>query len=181
MGDVQGVPRRNRSRRASTSARSLKPIAPPGSRQVSEMDNNRNLLFGALALQTGLVDSGQFHEACKPSRERPGGSLADALLQHGWIVPADQPHLEYLVQRALDKHQGNARAALAALPRSLRESLATLEGLDQDRTVVAGSPSAPSGPSAAPAPHSTNDPGSETRYAALSLHGTGGIGQVWRA
>src|SRR5262245_11310853 len=171
MGDVQGVPRRNRSRHASTSARSLKPIAPPGSRKVPEMDTNRNLLFGALALQTGLVDSGQFHEACKPSRERPGGSLADALLQRGWIVPADQPHLEYLVQRALDKHQGNARAALAALPRSLRESLPTLEGLDQDRT-VADSPSAPSGPSAAPARHSTNDPGPETRYTALSLHGT---------
>ena len=105
------------------------------------MDTNRNLLFGALALQTGLIDPWQFDEACQPARERLGGSLEDMLLERGWIVPADRPHLEYLVQRALDRHQGDAKAALAALPGGLRQSLAALEGFERD-WAVDGSPSA---------------------------------------
>jgi PAS domain S-box-containing protein len=147
------------------------------------MDTNRSLLLGALALQTGLIDPWQFNEACPPSRGRPGGSLEDVLLERGWIVPADRPHLEYLVQRALDRHQGDAEAALAALPGGLRQALAALEGLDRDRAVD-GSLSAPvPGPSAAPAPapHPTSDPGPEARYTSLRLHATGGTGRVWRA
>src|SRR5262245_57673786 len=100
------------------------------------MDKDRNLLFGVLALQAGLIDSRQFNEACKLSPGEPGGTLEAVLLARGWIEPADQPHLNYLVERALRRHQGNAKATLAAFPRILRQSLVALEGFDSDHTVA---------------------------------------------
>ena len=79
------------------------------------MDTDHNLLFGALALQTGLIDSYQFTESCKHWGARPEKSLRDVLVERAWISSADTPHLEYLQQRVLEKHRGDAKATLTAL------------------------------------------------------------------
>jgi eukaryotic-like serine/threonine-protein kinase len=141
------------------------------------MDTDRDLLFGALALQAGLIDAQQFSEACKPEEARPGQSLQDVLVERGWISPADTPHLEYLLQRALHEHQGDAKAALAALPSAARRSLAALEVLDSQSTMAASALPADSARPRTP----TWDGALEKRYAFMSLHGTGGIGRVWLA
>src|SRR5262245_57930211 len=87
-------------------------------------DTDRDLLFGALALQTGLIDPSQFTEAAKPGDAQDGQSVRDGLIARGWIAPADTPHLEYLLQRVLREHRDDGRAALAALSSSVRRSVA---------------------------------------------------------
>jgi eukaryotic-like serine/threonine-protein kinase len=141
------------------------------------MNRDRNLLFAALALQTGMIDAGQFAEACQVCGERPDESLEDVLVERGWIWAVDRPHLEYLRERLLHEHNGDARAALRHLPRMAGQALAALEGIDSEST-VAGSP---------PAADNRQDyvakaaPSIGTRYAFTRLHATGGIGRVWRA
>src|SRR5260370_37603013 len=90
------------------------------------MDTDRNLLFGVLALQAGLIDSPQFIEACLLWTGRKDVPLADLLVERGWIEPADRAHVEYLVGRKLHKHGGDPRASPAALPDAGKRSLATL-------------------------------------------------------
>src|SRR5438876_11379486 len=94
------------------------------------MDTDRNLLFGVLALQADLIDSAQFIEACLLWTSRKNEHLADLLLERGWIVPADRTHVEYLLERKLQKHDGNARDSLAAIPADIKRSLAALDDGD---------------------------------------------------
>ncbi|MCI0462825.1 MAG: PAS domain-containing protein [Gemmataceae bacterium] len=141
------------------------------------MDTDRNLLVGALALQTGLIDSHQFLQACNPWRAQPDIALEEVLLERGWIVASDKLHLEYLLHRALHKHQGDAKATLTALLTATRQSLATLEALQSESTVVASDVPPDSRPPSTP----TGDPALKMRYAFMNLHASGGIGRVWRA
>ncbi|MCI0637499.1 MAG: PAS domain S-box protein, partial [Gemmataceae bacterium] len=141
------------------------------------MDTNRNLLFGALALKTGLIDSQQFTESCKHWEKRPQQSLPDILVELGWIADADTPHLEYLLQRELSKHAGDAKAAFAALPSVIKQSLAALQVLDTEGTIaVPGRMLKPPPPSTP-----TGDPTLDLRYTFMGIHAAGGIGQIWRA
>ncbi|HZY90897.1 MAG TPA: serine/threonine-protein kinase, partial [Gemmataceae bacterium] len=68
------------------------------------MDTDRNLLFGVLALQAGLIDAPQFIEACLLWTARKDERLADLLVGRGWIEPADRAHVECLLERKLQKH-----------------------------------------------------------------------------
>jgi PAS domain S-box-containing protein len=141
------------------------------------MNRERNLLVAGLALQAGLVNSQQFAEACRLCEEKADLFLEDALIEWGWLREADRPALVYLLERALQKHEGNARSALALLAHTGRESLAALEGLDAESTVAGESlPPGLPGTRAAPA-----TPPLDKRYAFNNVHATGGIGRVWRA
>lgn len=141
------------------------------------MDTYRNLLFGALALQTGLIDSYQFTESCQHWSERLDKSFEDILVEDGWVSRDDTAHLEHLLQTALSRHRGDAKAALNALPSFLRRSLATLEALDCRDTVASSTPPPGAGTPGTP----ISLPSAETRYTFLSLHASGGIGRVWLA
>src|SRR4029077_18451326 len=88
--------------------------------RLRDMDMDHNVLFGALALQNGLIDSQQFTDSCEQLGKRPETSLEEVLVSRGFIDVADKPHVEYLVERALDKHHGDARATLSALPSFMR-------------------------------------------------------------
>jgi eukaryotic-like serine/threonine-protein kinase len=50
------------------------------------MDTDRNLLFGVLALQAGLIDNDQFAQACTLWSAHKDMSLADVLVEHGWLT-----------------------------------------------------------------------------------------------
>src|SRR5262245_41873843 len=141
------------------------------------MDTDRNLLFGVLALQAGLIDSGQFVEVCMLWTMHKPASLAELLVERGWIEPADKSHLDYLLERKLAKHGGDARASLAAVPDDLKRSLAALGDEDIRRSLAAGPP-----PAAPPVLTTVEHvPGPAERYCRLRLHATGGIGRVWLA
>ena len=103
------------------------------------MNTDRNLLFGVLALQAGLIDAPQFIEACLLWTTRKSEHLADLLLERGWIEPADRAHVEYLLERKLHKHGGDAHASFAAIPDEIKRSLAALADDDVQRS-LAGEP-----------------------------------------
>jgi eukaryotic-like serine/threonine-protein kinase len=121
------------------------------------MDADRNLLFGAIALRRGFIDSNQFGEACERWRERPSESLGDVMLGRGWIAPADHAHLDHLVEQTMSHLEGIDRAHTRTI-------------VDPDQRSIDG-----------PARQPRSDAGSESRYGSLQLHALGGIGQVWRA
>jgi serine/threonine-protein kinase len=142
------------------------------------MDTDRNLLFGVLALQADLLDPARFVEACvawTAQKERP---LADLLVEHGWITPAERQVIEHLMELKLKKHGGDPRASLAAvLDDRARGCLSDLGDWDV-RATLATLPQ-PSGHVLV----STIDyrPGTRERYTLTRLHAKGGIGQVWLA
>lgn len=140
------------------------------------MDADRNLLFGVLTLQADLIDSAQFIEACLLWTMRKSDQFADLLAERGWIEPADRAHIEYLIERKLQKHGGNVHAGLAAIPDDIKRSLAAL-GDDDIRRSLAGEPFPESRAAA------TIDfvPGRTERYRRRLLHAIGGIGRVWLA
>ncbi len=139
------------------------------------IDTDRNLLFGVLALQADLIDSQEFIDACTLWTTRKTVPLADVLVQQGWLLPADKSHVEYLVDRKLQRHGGDAKASLAFVPDQIKRSLAALGDADVHRsladlprtqdslltaTVVAQGPQ---------------------RYTLEQLHATGGLGRIWLA
>jgi PAS domain S-box-containing protein len=141
------------------------------------MDTDRNLLFGVLALQADLIDAAQFIEACLLWTSRKTERLADLLVERGWIEPADQGHIEYLLERKLRKYGGSAHASLAAIPDEIKRSLAALGDGDIQRSLT--------GSAVSVEPHSVatidHVAAPAERYCRLRLHAVGGIGRVWLA
>jgi PAS domain S-box-containing protein len=140
------------------------------------MDTDRNLLFGVLALQADLIDSRQFIEACTLWTTRKDATLADVLVERGWLRTEDRSCLDYLLQRKLEKNAGDAGASLASMGDDVKRSLAALGDADIERSLV-GLP----GPMETPILDATTDLETQERYALSRLHATGGIGRVWLA
>ena len=63
------------------------------------MDTDRNLLFGVLALQADVLDADQFIKACTLWTTRKEASLADLLIELGWITLADKVAVNRLLER----------------------------------------------------------------------------------
>ena len=141
------------------------------------METDRNLLFGVLALQADLIDTRQFIEACTLWTARKDASLADLLMERGWIVAEDRSHVEYLLERKLQRHGGDARAGLASVDGEIKRSLAALGDADIHRSLASLPEADGSGPTA------TVDfvPTTQERYSLVRLHASGGIGRVWLA
>src|SRR5262245_55093608 len=149
----------------------------PGSVLGNLMDTDRNLLFGVLALQAGLLTRGQFVEGCALWAMRKTVPLSELLIERGWLVAADQAHLNYLLERKVNQHGGNAHASLAAVPDDIKRSLAALAD-DDIRRSLAGQPRLPDPSSSATIDHVSTRP---ERYCRRRLHAIGGIGRVWLA
>src|ERR1043165_2444079 len=105
------------------------------------MDTDRNLLFGVLALQAGLIKPDQFVEACALWAMRKSVPLSELLIERGWLAAADLAHLHYLLERRVSQHDGNAHASLAAVPVEIKHVLATLA--EDIRRSLAGEPLPP--------------------------------------
>src|SRR5262245_35751517 len=89
-------------------------------------DADRNLLFGLLALQNGLIDQVQLVAAFQAWTRDKGRALADHLIRRGDLDADDGAAVEALVSRHLKKHGGSTEKSLAAIAvgRSTCESLA---------------------------------------------------------
>ncbi len=140
------------------------------------MDTDRNLLFGVLALQSDLIDAQQFVEVCTVWSARKQQPLADILLERGWIQAADKGHVDYLLERKLQKHGGDARASLANARADVKRSLAAVPDDEIQRSLAE---SADHGHAGATLDHTP--PLLADRYTLTRLHATGGIGRVWVA
>jgi PAS domain S-box-containing protein len=121
-----------------------------------------------------LITTAQFVEACTVWTTRKGLSLADLLVEKGWITVGDKSDIERFLERKLKKHGGDARAGLAAVADDVKRSLAALEDAEIQRSLAG---------LAASSPGATVDcvPEARERYRLTRLHATGGIGRVWLA
>jgi hypothetical protein len=88
---------------------------------------DRNLLFGLLALQNGLIDQVHLVAAFQAWTLDKSHTIADHLVAHGDLDPEQCALLEALVAQHLKKH-GDVERSLAAIPAgsSTSESLAQL-------------------------------------------------------
>src|SRR5271165_4372498 len=105
------------------------------------MDNSgaeRNLLFGLLALQNGLIDQVQLVAAFQAWTLDKARALADHLVGRGDLDADDRSAVDALVERHIKKHGGDVERSLAAIPagRSTRESLARIDDLDVGGTLA---------------------------------------------
>src|SRR4051794_17199914 len=68
------------------------------------MCTERELLFGVLALQDHLIDDGQLAEACESWWSTgPDRSLADHLVERGWLSATDRAVVEWRLERKLNR------------------------------------------------------------------------------
>jgi serine/threonine protein kinase len=96
------------------------------------MAADHHLLFGLLALQTGLIDQAALFAAFHAWTQDKGRTLADQLVALGYLDAAHCPLLEGLAAAHIARHDGDVEKSLAAIPagRSTRESLAPLADAD---------------------------------------------------
>ena len=83
---------------------------------MTRADVDRNLLFGLLALQNGLIDQSKLvaaFQAWTLDKDRP---LADHLVAHGDLDPDQRGVVEAMVGLHLKKHGGSTEKSLAAIP-----------------------------------------------------------------
>jgi tetratricopeptide (TPR) repeat protein len=154
------------------------------------MTADRHLLFGLLALQTGLIQQAQlvaaFHAwTCDKSR-----SLADHLIALGYLDTARRAAVEALAALHVDAHGGDVEKSVAALPagRSARASLAQLDDPDIAGTLAkVGSGSTDRGSEAdadadrTPAYSVGTATSDGQRFRVLRPHARGGLGTVFVA
>jgi serine/threonine-protein kinase len=156
---------------------------------MAAVDAERNLLFGLLALQTGLIQQAQlvaaFH-AWTCDKARP---LADHLIELGHLNAAQRSAVEALAALHVEAHGGDLEQSLAAIPagKSTHESLARLGDPDVEATLGhLGSGHGSTEDSAADFDRTaTYSVGMATadgqRFRVLRPHATGGLGAVFVA
>lgn len=90
-------------------------------------DAPRDLLFGLLALQNGLIDQAQLVAAFQAGTRDKGRPLAEHLASRGALDADGRSAIEAMVALHVKKH-GDAERSLGALPvgRSTRDGLAAL-------------------------------------------------------
>src|SRR4029077_13374399 len=92
------------------------------------IDPSRDLLFGLLALQNGLIDQSQLVAAFHAWTRNKARSLADHLEALGHLDADQRSAVDPIVALHLKRHGGNPEKSLAAIPdgHSTRARLAAL-------------------------------------------------------
>jgi eukaryotic-like serine/threonine-protein kinase len=155
---------------------------------MAPIDTERNLLFGLLALQNGLIDQGALFAAFAAWTRNKGRSLADHLIDLGHVDAPRRAIVDAIAGlhvQALGGDPGKSLAVLA-VGRSTRESLALAGGPEVEATMGHVG-------SAQPATRDDDDPertgtysvGSATsdgqRFRIVRPHARGGLGAVFVA
>ena len=146
----------------------------------------RDLLFGLLALQNGLISQVQLVAAFQAWTLDKARALADHLVIRGDLDADDRSALDALVERHVKKHGGDLQRSLAAIPadRSTRESLARIDDPDVGGTLAhLGSATTQDGDVAdLTASYAVGDATSAgQRFRVLRPHARGGLGAVFVA
>ena len=105
---------------------------------MAALTPDRNLLFGLLALQNGLINQGQLVAAFQAWTLDKACAIADHLVGRGDLDADDRSVVDALVAHHLKKSGGDAEKSLAAIPtgRSTREGLARLGDPDIEGTLA---------------------------------------------
>ncbi|MCR9115432.1 MAG: PAS domain S-box protein [bacterium] len=135
---------------------------------------DENLLFGLIAMQSDLIEMRQFVDACTLWGSRKESSLADILVENGWLNDEDRQHVSYLLRRRIEKSGGDAKQSLAKMPDGLKDVLQSI-GDENIRSSLGGAERISTTRAISP------NPQSPSRITRRDLHSTGGIGHVWLA
>jgi hypothetical protein len=102
------------------------------------LDASRDLLFGLLALQTGLINQAQLFAAFHAWSQARDHSMAAILAEHGAISVPCLPLVEGLVTEHLRRHGDDPERSLAAIGvgRSTRECLAQVGNRELDASLA---------------------------------------------
>jgi serine/threonine-protein kinase len=147
-------------------------------------DTPRDLLFGLLALQNGMVSRDQLVAAfgAWTASDRP---MADILVEQGALNPPRRVLLDALAAEHLAAHGNDPEKSLAALGlnRSTRESLAAAGGPQVEATLIhVGIGSGSNGDFDRTATYSVGTATSDgQRFRVLRPHARGGLGAVFVA
>ncbi|HKI21450.1 MAG TPA: hypothetical protein VKA15_26380, partial [Isosphaeraceae bacterium] len=101
---------------------------------MDKVEADRDLLFGILAVQNGLIEQADLMGALSSwSRER-SGPIAQVLVDRGALSEDDRSLVEGLIRRQVAKHGGGAARSPAAFPATgaLADRLRQVFALDQD-------------------------------------------------
>jgi eukaryotic-like serine/threonine-protein kinase len=147
---------------------------------------DRDLLFGLLALQNGLIDQSQLVAAFHAWTRDKGRPMADFLVARGDLDAADRLAVEALVARHVSKHGGSTERSLAAIQagRSTQASLVRVGDADIEVSLArVGSDCTQAGDDAdRTATYSVGTATSEgQRFRVLRPHAQGGLGAVFVA
>jgi serine/threonine-protein kinase len=145
---------------------------------MTRVESDRNLLFGVLALQLELIDARQFGDACSGWATQKARPLADLLVERGWITASDRTDVERLLERKLQRHEGDPHASLiSTADERARAVLAQVQDPE-----VRGTLDRLSGSDAHVLLSTIGyTPEIRERYTLTRLHAQGGLGQVWLA
>ena len=149
------------------------------------LDPSRELLFGMLALQIGLIDQGQLVAAFQAWARDKTQPIADHLLDRGALDAEQRAVVEAMVALHLKKHGGDPEQSLAAFGagRSTRERLAAIgdPGLDTSLASV-GAATNDNGDPDRTASYAVGAATSDgQRFRVLRPHAQGGLGAVFVA
>ena len=160
------------------------------------MDTDRNLLFGILALQLEFIDSSKFTEACAAWAVARHKTIAQILVERGWMTSNDSNEVEQLVARKIAKNAGDAhKSLLLEATGVMPPSSGSSSQLDETSNGVAESrdsaelheTQASTPPGSTPIGYSQMEtlnyerPEERSRYSLTKMHGEGGVGRVWQA
>ncbi len=150
-------------------------------------DAPRDLLFGLLALQNGLIDQGQLFSAFAAWSRNRDLSMAEILANRGDLEADDRLVVEALVARHLKKHGGDTEKSLAAIQpdRSILEGLADVGSPAIDATLAhfgSGLGSTDAAPTDQTGSYAIGPSTSHgQRFRVLRPHAQGGLGAVYVA
>ncbi len=105
---------------------------------MAAVNADRDLLFGLLALQNGIINHSQLLAAFQAWTLDRFKSLAEHLGDRGDLDDDDRGAIEALAARHLKRHGGELKHSLAGMgaSRSTRESLARLADVDIDASLA---------------------------------------------
>jgi eukaryotic-like serine/threonine-protein kinase len=140
--------------------------------------NDRQLLFGVLALQADLLSMAQFAEACSAWAANKESTLSSILVTRGWMTTEDVKLVERLLEKKLAKHAGNIQATMALeVPSAVRQEVVNILDADVAATLNWQEKQHERGVLLS----TSGVPGSRDRYSTTRLHASGGLGRVWLA
>ena len=143
------------------------------------MAADRELLFGVLALQVGLIDQGELVDGLRSWTGDRSRSLAEHMAEGGCLGPDDRSEVEAMVGRLLGEHGGDVGRCLAAVhvdPAATIE-LASIGDRELSATLDAIGPGADRPPDR-PVTFELRSDAVGDRFRLLRPHAHGGLGVV---
>ena len=143
------------------------------------MTTDQNLLFGVLALQLEFIDVRQFAEVCCAWAGCKDKGVAELLVERGWINAADRDQVQGLLERKVQRRQGDVRQALSDLTGpQLRDVMHAVGDAEVEQTL---SHLDPVPGFVRVAETEALGQGEISHYTLSRVHDQGGLGRVWLA